>query len=328
MASDIKEIIKKGSKAKLIQLAIDSRQFQTEGLPNPILTKEEVEEIWDKAKEEGWDKELFRATYKAKDMEAQTLAVKGEVYEALFYLQMFIKDIQRVEILLDMLKGEYITDYNEKTEKYETVKDKTPEELQEDLRKAKGMVFDQLEDITYLKTLQNWGNKQVEDKKAKDMEKLTEEDIVLAEFKFYKRAINGAKMGFYLVITSKFAGYRLYRKEQYEDIKTAITMNHFATVSNLVNSLDHIDYLLEMLEEYKPEILEELAKDSNIYIPDREKVKEIQDYLEEKILTPFRQKDMDLLYTEDYLLGDIDKEVKEKVKEANKVLEDYVRYGK
>lgn len=326
MASDIQEILKKGSKAKLIQLAVDTRQFAMEDLPFPILTAEEIQGVWDKAKQEGWDKELYRATYKAKDVEAQTLATKGWIYEALYYLQMFCKDIQRVEILLDMLKEEYLGDYNEKTEKFETVKEKTQKEMEGDIFKAKSMVFDQLEDITYFKVLQNWGQKLREEGKVEGKD-LTSKQLILAEFRYYKDRLYGAKMGFYLVTTSKFGGYRLYRKEQYEELKDAMVVMHLTVATNVFNSLDHIDYLIETLQENKPELLKELAKDKTIYIPERDKIKEIQGELE-KELTPMTKKDKDILCTEEYLLGEVDKETRDKIKEADNMLKEYVTNGK
>ena len=324
---DIQEILKKGSKAKLIQLAIDTPEFYVEGLPNRTLTKEEIQAVRDKAKQEGWDGELFRATYKARDIETQTLVAKGMTYEALYYLQMFCKELQRVEVMLDMLRGGYIKDYNEDKEKYETVVNKNQKEVEEDIARAKRLVFDQLDDIIYFKTILQWGNKQIEEGKIKG-KKLKERDVILAMFRYYKDQITGAKMGVYLVTKSKFAGYRLYKKEQYEDLKTAFTVNHFAVVSNVVNSLDHIDYLIETIEENKPELLKELAKDSSIYIPDRDKIKEISEYLETHILPPFRKLDKDMIYTKEYLFSDLDKETREKLEEGDKVLEEYVRYGK
>jgi hypothetical protein len=324
---DIQEILKKGSKAKLMQLAIDTREFYVEGLPNRTLTKGEIQSVKDKAKQEGWDGELFRATYKARDIETQTLAAKGMTYEALYYLQMFCKELQRVEIMLDMLRGEYIKDYNEDKDTYETIIDKKQEEVEADISRARGLVFDQLDDITYFKTIQQWGNKQIEEGKI-DNKKLTEKDVILAMFRYYKDQITGAKIGFYLVSKAKFAGYRLYKKEQYEELKTAFTVNHLAVVSNIINSLSHIDYLIEVIEENKPELLKELAKNDNIYIPERDKIKEISEYLETHILPPFRKVDRDMIYTKEYLFSDLDKETREKLEEGDKILEEYVRYGK
>ncbi len=324
---DIQEILKKGSKAKLIQLAIDTPEFYVEGLPNRTLTKEEIQAVKDKAKQEGWDGELFRATYKARDIETQTLVAKGMTYEALFYLQMFCKELQRIEVMLDMLQSEYIKDYNEETEKFETIADKSQKEVEEDIAKARRLVFDQLEDIIYFKAIQQWGNKEVEEGRLEG-EKLTDRDLILALFRYYQDQITGAKIGVYLVTKSKFAGYRLYKKEQYRDLKTAFTVNHFAVVSNVVNSLDHIDYLVETIQENKPELLKELAKDDNIYIPDRDKIKEITEYFETHILPPFRAKDKDKIYTKEYLFSDLDSETREKLEEGDKILEEYVRYGK
>ena len=87
---ELKEILKNGSKAKLIQLAVEFREFTTDNTQEPTFTKEEVEAVNGRAKKEGWDKELFRATYKARDIEAMTLVLKGQVYEAIYYLHELI----------------------------------------------------------------------------------------------------------------------------------------------------------------------------------------------------------------------------------------------
>lgn len=332
MASDdIKEILKNGSKTKLMQLAIDLREFTVDGLPNPTLTQKEIQVVKDKAKEEGWDGELFRATYKARDIEAMTLQVKGQVYEAIYYLQEFCKELQRIEILLDMLKEDYIKGYNDKTDKYEDILNRTPKEMEEDINKAKRLVINTLEDITHTKMLMQYGNDLIDKGETLDRKldkKLTKEDLFTILYRFYKQIINNSKMGFFLVVKSEFAGYRLYKKEQYEDLKRAFTTKNLLTVGNVVLSLEHLDYLLELIGEYKPELLELIRKDSDMFIPDKKQIKEYRDYLETYILPPLRKGDKKMFYTEEYLLNDLDEETKKMLKEADTNLEEYVRYGK
>lgn len=330
MAKDIKEILKNGSKAKLIQLAIDSPEFNRDGIPNPTLTKDEIQIIKERARQEGWDGELFRATYKARDIEAMTLTVKGQVYEAIYYLQEFCKELQRVEMMLDMLRDKYISGYNDKTEKYEDILNRTPEQMEEDFRKVKGLVVNTLEDITDTKMLIQYGNDLIDkgDIGFKGNRKLTKEDLFNVLFRFYKQILTNSKMGFYLVVKAEFGGYRLYKKEQFEELKRAFVTKNLLLVGNVVLSLDHIDYLLGLIEEYKPELLELIRKDSDIFIPDRKQIKEYGDYLETSILPPLRKGDKKGFYTEEYLLNDVDEETKKMIKEADTNLEQYVRYGK
>lgn len=331
MASDdIKEILKNGSKTKLMQLAIDLREFTVDGLPNPTLTQTEIQAVKDKAKDEGWDGELFRATYKARDIEAMTLTVKGQIYEALYYLQEFCKELQRVEMMLDMLRDKYISCYNDKTEKYEDILNRTPEQMEGDIREIKGLVVNTLEDITDTKMLIQYGNDLIDkgDIGFKGNRKLTKEDLFNVLFRFYKQILTNSKMGFYLVTKSEFAGYRLYKKEQYEELKKAFVTKNLLLTGNVINSLEHLDYLLGLIEEYKPELLELIRKDSDIFIPDKKQIKGYADYLETYILPPLRKGDKKGFYTEEYLLNDVDEETKKLIKEADTNLEQYVRYGK
>lgn len=324
---DIKEILKNGSKAKLLQLAVELREFVAEGLENPTLSKEEVQAVRDKAKKEGWDGELFRVTYKVRDMEAQVLATKGVIFEAIYYLQEFGKDLQRIEILLDMLHRDYIKGYNDKTEKYEDILNRTPKEMEGDINKVKDVVLDTLEDITWTKILIQYGNDLI-DKGERKETKITREEMFNFLFKEYKQLINNGKIGFYLTVKTEFGGYRLYKKEQFREIKLAFVSKHLATVGNIVSSLDHLDYLLELIEEYKPELLELIRKDDMIFIPSRDKIKEFRDYLETYILPPLRKEDKKGFYTEEYLLNDLTPEIVALVKKTSDKLEEYIRYGK
>ena len=334
MASDdIKEILKNGSKTKLMQLAIDLREFTVDGLPNPTLTQKEIQAVKDKAKEEGWDKELFRATYKARDIEAITLVLKGQIYEAIYYLHELLKELQRVEIILDMLRDTYIGDYNEDTEKFETIVSKPKKEMEEDINKAKRLEINTLEDITDTKLLMQYGNDLIdkgEDKRlSKELgRKLTKEDLFNILYRNYKRLICSVKVGYYMLLKSDLGEYRLYKKEQYEEVKKAFITKNILLVGNVTLSLDHLDYLLEVIEENKPELLEITRQDKDMFIPDRKWVKEVSEYLDKYILPPLKNKDKKMFNTKEYLLNELEDKEIEQVEKANKVLEEYVLYGK
>ena len=330
---DLKDILKKGSKAKLIQLAIEFREFTTDNLMQRTFTDKEVEEVKERAKKEGWDKELFRATYKARDIEAITLVLKGQIYEAIYYLHELLKELQRVEIILDMLRDTYIGDYNEDTEKFETIVSKPKKEMEEDINKAKRLVINTLEDITDTKLLMQYGNDLIdkgEDKRlSKELgRKLTKEDLFNILYRNYKRLICSVKVGYYMLLKSDLGEYRLYKKEQYEEVKKAFITKNILLVGNVTLSLDHLDYLLEVIEENKPELLEITRQDKDMFIPDRKWVKEVSEYLDKYILPPLKNKDKKMFNTKEYLLNELEDKEIEQVEKANKVLEEYVLYGK
>lgn len=330
---DLKDILKNGSKAKLIQLAVEFREFTTDNTSDPTFTKEEVEAVNEKAKKEGWDKELFRATYKARDMEAMALALKGQLYEAIYFLHELLKELQRIEIILDMLRDTYIGGYNEDTEKFEDIVNKPKKEMERDINKAKGLVINTLEDMTDTKMLMQYGNDLIdkgEDKRlSKELgRKLTKEDLFNILYKNYQRLLYSIKMGYYLLVNAEFGGYRLYKKEQFREVKEAFVRRNILLVGNVTTSLDHLDYLLELFEDYKPEILEILREDKDIYIPDRKWIKEVGEYLDKYILPPLKNKDKKMFSREDYLFNELSKEEIEMLKSGDKILEDYVRYGK
>ncbi len=330
---DLKDILKKGSKAKLIQLAIEFREFTVDNLMQRTFTEEETEAVKERAKKEGWDKELFRATYKARDMEAMALALKGQLYEAMYFLHELLKELQQIEMVLDMLREVYIGDYNEDTEKFETIVSKPKKEMERDINKVKGLVINTLEDITDTKMLMQYGNDLIdkgEDKRlSKELgRKLTKEDLFNILYRNYKRLICSVKVGYYMLLKSDLGEYRLYKKEQYEEVKKAFITKNILLVGNVTLSLDHLDYLLEVIEENKPELLEITRQDKDMFIPDRKWVKEVSEYLDKYILPPLKNKDKKMFNTKEYLLNELEDKEIEQVEKANKVLEEYVLYGK
>jgi len=331
---DIKEILKSGSKAKLIQLAVEFREFTTDNTQEPTFTKEEVEAVNEKAKKEGWDKELFRATYKARDIEAMTLEVRGQIYEALYYLHELLKELRRVEIILDMLREIYIGDYNEDTEKFENIVNKPKKEMEGDVSRVKRLAIDTLEDITQTKMIMQYGNDLIDKGEDKELgRKLTKEDLFNILFRNYKSMYCNVKIGFYLLVKSEFGGYRLYKKEQFKQVEKAFVIKNLLLVGNITLSLEHLDYLLEVIGENKPELLEIIKEDTDMYIPDKKWIKEVTDYIDTYVRQPigegkFKKGDKKLYYKAEYLLNELNEEEIKEVEKGNKVLEDYVRYGK
>jgi len=331
MADELKEMLKKGSKAKLIQLAIDSPEFSTDGLPNRKLTDKEIEIIKKKAQEEGWGGELYRATYKAKDIELMAIKTTETIYKALFYLQEYKKVIERAEVLLNILEDKYIRGYNEKTEKFEEIVKKTKEEVKEDVFEiTKNLnIFSVTESLFGLKTKFDKG----------DDKKPTSGDI----FNLYKNFINDGKVFTYFVVRAKFGGYRLYKKENLTEIELAFGVINQYALLDLIDSLDHLDYLLENLEKYTPEVEEEVRKQELVYIPTRKEIKKRVDYInkylwvssfneEGKVIEMDREKREKLiretLLSEGYLLNTLSDKEREELIGKDNVLEEYVRYGK
>jgi hypothetical protein len=300
-------------------------------LENPTLSKEEVQAVRDKAKKEGWDGELFRVTYKVRDMEAQVLATKGVVFEAIYYLQEFGKEIKATEVMLDILQKEYIKGYNDKTEKYEDILNRTPKEMEGDIDSAKGTILQIIEDIVWKKIQIQFARDIADMQKGQEewKKEVTRGELLTLLFKNYKQLLNNAKIGLYLIIKTEFGGYRLYKKEQFNDVTLAYFSKHLATVGSVVANLDHLDYLLELIEKYKPELLELIRKDKMIYLPSRDQIKEYMDYFETYIQPlPMRGYVIKKYLTEEYLLNDIEPKTVELVKKTSDKLEEYVRYGK
>jgi hypothetical protein len=330
---DIQEILKKGSKAKLIQLAIDTPEFNKEGLPNPTLTKDEIQTIKDRAKQEGWDGELFRATYKADDIEALTVYTLAEIYKAVYQLQGFNKIIEKTEILLSALDKKYIKDYNEETEKYDTVIKKKPEEIAKDIKEIERVIYPTTIPLSeiIMRTQGKVNRRQEEEKDTKETDKNKDTKGI---FEIYKQRLITAKTSLYLISTSKFVGYRLYSKDRIQEIETVFFILNDYLVLDADNYLDHIDYLLDTFEEYLPEVVEEINKQEMFYIPDKKDREEILDYLrngatfERGLGDKKYNKKEDTVLKEDYLLSDLKPKEIEEIKKRGDNLEEYVRYGK
>jgi len=333
MATDIKEILKKGSKAKLIQLAVDSPEFSREGLANPTLTKDEIQTIKDRAKQEGWDGELFRATYKADDMEALTVYTLAQAYKAVFQLQGFNKIIEKTEIFLSALDRKYLKDYNEETEKHDTVIKKKPEEIAKDIKEIERVIYPTTIPLSeiIMRTQGKVNRWQGEGKDSKETNKNKE---IKGIFELYRQRLKDAKTSLYITSRSKFAGYRLYNKDRIQEVETVFCILNDYLVLDADNYLDHIDYLLGNFEEYLPELIEAINKQDMFYIPEKKDREEILDYLrngatfERGLLDKKYSNKDEVILKEDYLLSDLTPKEKEEIKQRGDYLEEYVRYGK
>lgn len=327
MAKDIKEILKKGSKAKLIQLAIDSPEFNADGIPNPTLTKDEIQIIKERARQEGWDGELFRATYKARDIEAIALYTLTQIYRADFLLQGFVRILEKTDIFLNVLDRKYLKDYNEKTEKYDTVVKKTIKEYTKDIKEISWAIHPTTPSLSE-RIIRLQGKWQLERKEN------NKDDDVRGIFELYKHRLKEAKTAFYTIGRSKFAGYRLYNKDEMQEIEYAFYIQNNYLVLDADDYLDHIDYLLDNFEKYLPELVEIIKEQEDFYIPDKKDREEILEYLRNGAI--LKGGELNIKYDkeeinrlkEDYLLSDLKPKEREEVKQKVDNLENYVRYGK
>lgn len=345
MGKSMKDILEKGSKDKLIQLAIDTPDFNRDGVDHPTLTQEEIDTIWEKAKKEKWDKELGRALYKAQDTEALVLHTKGTFYEAMYNISDFTKEVQRSEIFLDVLRHKYLQRFNGKTGKYEKVIKKDRKEIKQDIEETLDKVLPALSfrvSSTFLKQtqkhLESFNEEELKkhriSKKMKEEALDIEERVLLeAPYVHFKTVVGLAKMGLYLVKENKLEGYRLYREDMFTDINYFIQYKLSLLVMDLVSSLEHIDFMLDNIPKYLPELAEELEHIEDMYLPDKKRREEILEFLNSKMKLPVTavveadtKKEKDKIWKE-YLLNDIPEEILRKIEENEDKVERYVKYG-
>jgi hypothetical protein len=343
MGKSMKEILEKGSKNKLIQLALDTPDFDRSGVAHPTLSEEDIELIWDKAKEEGWDKELKRALYKARDTEALALHTKGTFYEAMFYLSDFTKEVQRSEIFLDMIRHEYLKNYNKETGEYEKAIKKDRKEVKKYLKEVLDKILPALNiriNSTYIRGLRD-NLKEVHgeeaDKEYKEARKGIEDDkwVTEAPYKMFRNLISGAKMGLYLIKGNKLEGYRLYREDIFTDINFVALWKLHLLAMDLILSLEHIDFMLDNIPKYLPEVAEELEQMEDMYLPDKKSREEMIEFLRDKIALDGLLEDMKKAESKEekakawkkHLLNDIPEDVLKIVEKSEDKVEKYVKYG-
>jgi len=314
MANELKEVLKKANKTKLIQLAVNST---TTPLDN-LLSEEEREVIRSRAYKEGWDNELERATQKARDILIIGMEAEKLLYQVMYFLNDIKERIEPTEKALTRLGNMYVTDYNEEKDKYETVVDKSKEELEKDI----------LNELDRIDVYSHDGH----------------EDRVDGLLENYLRLFTEAKQAIYLLTNSKVGGYKLYKEDDVNAVKIVLMLNrHSAT--NVIDIADHIDFCLTTLEEYKPEVLDGikgLNTHKKFLFTDREKVKELSKKLNEVVDIKLTKEDIDgqikngdtfkvlteRAITEGYLFQGIGNDMREKLKNSIDKLTEYVKYGR
>ena len=316
MANELKAILKTGSKAKLIQLAIDS----TINLKDDLLSEDEKEVIRSRANREGWDSELERATQKAKDILMIGLEAEKLLYQAMFFLQDLKESVEPTEKAISELGNIYVNEYNEETERYESTTDKTKDELEKDILNE----IKRIDSLTPRRT------------KADGLDGLLET---------YLRLFRESKNAIYLLVNSKIGSYRLYKDDDVNAVKIVLLLNK-NKVTDVIDIVDHLVWGIETLEEYKPEVLSEIERldtTKKLFIH-KDKLKEISKALNEISDLKLSHEDIDregkkgedevfsYLYervvSDEYLLSGIDKETKEKLKLSLDKLTEYVKYGR
>jgi hypothetical protein len=329
--SELKDVIKKASKNKLIQLAIDSKEFDYSDIPEEIkkLTEEEIDLIRKRAKDEGWDGELYRAKDRSYSIENLTRKAQVELWKALYYLQEYTQLIQKTEGILEILADRYL----------DTSEDKTKagvKETKEEIKKEVNRVTSDI-DIFTLSNITALGKGRIhsgeENKSVRDSRALI--------INLYKHYINNAKILTYLVTNRMGLGYRLYPKEEVEELNLTLSFTNILLIHGLLNSLDKIDYLADEIDKHIPEVMEILREEKRVYIPTKEELKELIDYLGEKILYPpmvdelFSNKTGSIsslkttpTFDREYLLNGADEELIKRIEEQEKTFSNYIKYGR
>jgi len=316
MANELKGILKTGSKAKLIQLAIDS----TINLKDDLLSEDEKEVIRSRANREGWDSELERATQKAKDILMIGLEAEKLLYQAMFFLQDLKESVEPTEKAISELGNIYVNEYNEETERYESTTDKTKDELEKDILNE----IKRIDSLTPRRT------------KADGLDGLLET---------YLRLFRESKNAIYLLVNSKIGSYRLYKDDDVNAVKIVLLLNK-NKVTDVIDIVDHLVWSIETLEEYKPEVLSEIERldtTKKLFIH-KDKLKDISKALNEISDLKLSHEDIDRegkkgedevfsysyerVVSDEYLLSGIDKETKEKLKLSLDKLTEYVKYGR
>lgn len=316
MGKEIKEILKKGRKDKLIQLAIDHY------LASPsikTLSEDETAIIRDRANKEGWAGELERAVTKSGHIIGLGQGVERDIYKAIHLLTMIREPVRSIETTLCGLFGIYLKDWSDEEETFKTVVKKPREEIRADIN-----IFKRAQVGRIQATLHGLGAPNT-----------------------YIRFIKGGKEGAYLLINSKIGGYKFYTKEAIEPIKYALWLNRLE-VGDFIDSLDWICFYLEGFEKYNSDIVKELLSEKIITEDAIKEYKRISSELSDLIVDiggpieqdpnrrtkeGYRDEDgtgiiMDRMMEEEYLLRGLSKdEIKELDSVIERVVKD-VKYGR
>jgi hypothetical protein len=317
MAKDLKDIIKKGSKSKVMQLAINSSITPKDNL----LSEAEKEAIRDRANKEGWGGELERATEKARYVVMIAMETEKLLYQSMYFLSIFTKEslIKRRGILA-VLYQKYLK-HDTKTDTYKTIK-KTKREIQDDIKSIR--IYD-------LRIYGRFGG----DK----FEQFVNTDSNKRELWHYFRLFNGAKESIYLYQNAKVSGYRLYDKKNIDNFKIVLTFNR-ECVMEVINLAEDIVFFQEAIKKHAPEVFTELqsiewfvidSKPLKTFVEELEVVVDLQLTKEEiEGISEGNELNMfgDETINEKYLLAGIDKGSIDRMQETLTKVTKYVKNGR
>lgn len=331
--SELKDVIKKASKNKLIQLAIDSKEFDYSDIPEEIkkLTEEEIDLIRKRAKDEGWDGELYRAKDRSYSIENLTRKAQVELWKALYYLQEYTQLIQKTQGIIQTLANAFL-DFRE--DKIRLKGKNTKEEISEIVENTtRNIDIFTLSNITILSKARVQAGE--ENKSVRDSRALI--------FNLYKYYIGNAKVLTYLVTSRLGLGYRLYPKEEVEEIELNLSFTNTLLLKGVLDSLDNIEGLVDEIEKHIPKVMEILRDEKRVYIPTKEDLKDVRDYLDEKILyKPMVDEILGIgkktykesslkntpTFDKEFLLNDVPEDVIKRIEEQDKTFTDYIKYGR
>lgn len=329
--SELKDVIKKASKNKLIQLAIDSKEFDYSDIPEEIkkLTQEEIDLIRKRAKDEGWDGELYRAKDRSYSIENLTHKAQVELWKALYYLQEYTQLIQKTEGILQTLANTFLDFSDGKTRlKGKNTKEEISEIVENTTRNIDIFTLSNIVMLGKARTQAGEKDKSVRDSRA-------------LVFNLYKYYIENAKVLTYLATNRVGLEYRLYPKEEVEEIELNLSFTNILLLKGVLDSLDNIEGLVEEIEKHIPKVMEILRDEKRVYIPTKEDLKDVRDYLDEKILyKPMVDEVLGnkrgyknrLKYTptfdKEFLLNDVHEDVIKRIEEQDKTFTDYIKYGR
>lgn len=329
--SELKDVIKKASKNKLIQLAIDSKEFDYSDIPEEIkkLTEEEIDLIRKRAKDEGWDGELYRAKDRSYAMENLTRKAQVELWKALYYLQEYTQLIHKTEGILQTLADTFLDFSEDKTKlKGKSTKEEIKDKVENTTRNIDIFTLSNITVLGKARVQAGEDNKSIRDSRA-------------LIFNIYKYYIENAKVFTYLVTSDLGLGYRLYPKEEVEELNLTLSFTNLLLLRGLIESLDKIEDLVEEIEKHIPKVMEILREEKRVYIPTKEELKDVNDYIDKKML--YRPILDELLgnkkgsinslkttptFDREFLLNSASDDLIKKIDEQDKIFSDYIKYGR
>lgn len=322
------KLIKTASKNKLIQLVIDSKETEIEGVPEEerTLTDEEIEMIYEKAKLENWIGELQRAKKKSIDYENLYLMIDNCINEALYNAQVLTNSLLKTKAILTLLDEKYL-EYNKEGDLI--IKNKgTKKDIEKIVRRYVNIFLDN-SIVTGFSELE-----------AKFTEGVDGRGNI---FNNFKNSYKNIKLLTYTLFYPVMEGYRIYRKELRKEVGIRLSFTPYLLVTDLEELLEEIDYSIENLRKSIPEVINELEKYKDtrnlLYLPTEKEIGEMIDYLDEKIIylpsieeNKKKVAEVDIynlsILDEKYLLNDVNDKELEVIKGKVKILREYIKNGR